>query len=155
MEKMTEIKAAVLLFFSALGTILGWKGIMLLVWLAAMAADYISGTLAARRDGAWSSAVARTGLFRKFGMIMVVGVAGAVDLMLKVSGEGMHLGISWPGAIMPLVAMWYIITELGSILENAVKLGAQVPKWLEKGLEISLDAVDGAGEAATGTTKEE
>ncbi len=37
------------------------------------------------------------------------------------------IGIQWPGIIMPLVLAWYIITELGSILENAVKMGGKGP----------------------------
>ena len=33
-----------------------------------------------------------------------------------------------------LVAVWYIFTELGSIVENADKLGAKIPGWLRKGI---------------------
>jgi phage-related holin len=31
-----------------------------------------------------------------------------------------------------VVTIWYIFTELGSIIENAGKLGAPVPEWLSK-----------------------
>ncbi len=48
--------------------------------------------------------------------------------------------------IMPLVLAWYIITELGSILENAVKMGAKVPQWLIKLLKASANIVEAAGE---------
>ena len=46
---------------------------------------------------------------------------------------------------------WYIITELGSILENAVKLGANVPSWLVKLLKASADIVASAGNMAADT----
>ena len=47
--------------------------------------------------------------------------------------------------VMPLVLAWYIVTELGSILENAVKMGASVPDWLVKLLKISVQAIDKVG----------
>ena len=56
------------------------------------------------------------------------------------------IGMEWPGIIMPLVLAWYIITELGSILENAVKLGAKVPGWLIGILKASVELVDNVGE---------
>ena len=47
-----------------------------------------------------------------------------LTLMLVICGNIPVLNITWPGMILPLVLAWYIITELGSILENAIKLGA-------------------------------
>lgn len=38
--------------------------------------------------------------------------------------------------------------ELGSILENAVKMGTPVPEWLILLLKASSEFVDGAGEDA-------
>lgn len=54
--------------------------------------------------------------------------------------------INWPGIVLPLVLAWYIITELGRILENAVKMEVQVPGWLTKVLKASLSAVNKAAE---------
>ena len=45
-----------------------------------------------------------------------------------------------------MLLAWYIITELGSILENAVKLGAKPPVWLMKILEVGLKMTESAGE---------
>ena len=49
---------------------------------------------------------------------------------------------------IPLVLAWYIITELGSILENAVKMGAKVPEWLVKMLKASANMVEHAGDGS-------
>ena len=46
--------------------------------------------------------------------------------------------------LLPLLLAWYILTELGSILENAIKLGANPPAWLTKVLKAGLTAVDSA-----------
>lgn len=146
-ERLTAIKAAIAAAVTAMGTFLGWKGIMAIVWVIAMALDYISGTAAACKAGDWSSATAREGLWHKGGMILVVVVAAIADGIMDVICANLPLGLVWPGIILPLVLAWYIITEMGSILENAAKLGANIPAWLTKLLKASLRAVEAAGEA--------
>ena len=151
-ESMLAIKASVVAFFTAASALLGWKGIMVAAWVGAMALDYISGTAAAIKAKEWCSESARQGLWHKGGMILVVTVAAIADGIIVVIGDHLPLGFSWPGLILPLVLAWYIITELGSILENAVKMGVSVPEWLIRILKIGLKAVNEAGEAAAGET---
>ena len=147
-ENLVTIKVAIVAACTALGAFLGWKGIMAIVWVASMALDYISGTMAACKAGEWSSGVARQGLWHKGGMILVVVVAAIADGIMAVICANLHIGIAWPSIILPLVLAWYIITELGSVLENAVKLGAKVPDWLVKVLKVSLKAVNAKGGSA-------
>lgn len=149
-EKMVAIKGAVAAFFTAVGAFLGWKGVMALVWVALMILDYFSGTAAAIKGKEWSSKVARDGLWHKAGMILAVCVAGLTDLVLWIICNHIPIGMEWPVIVFPLVLAWYIITELGSILENAVKLGAKVPTWLTKLLKASINAVDKTGESLPG-----
>lgn len=149
-DNLVTIKAFIAAAFTAIGAFLGWKGVMMVTWVVAMALDYITGTLAACRSGEWCSATARDGLWHKGGMIFVVMVAGIADLIMVVIGQHIPIGIQWPGIVLPLVISWYIITELGSILENAVKMGAPVPNWLVKLLKASAQMVDTAGENVAG-----
>ena len=153
-ENMLTVKAMIAAFFTALGTFLGWKGVMLVAWLGVMALDYLSGTVAAALNGEWSSAVAREGLKHKGGMILVVTVAAIADVVMIVIVEYVPIGIQWPGLILPMVLAWYIITELGSILENAVLLGAPVPSWLVAMLKASANIVEAAGDLAAGDSVE-
>lgn len=142
-DNLIEAKATAVAICTAIGAFLGWKGIMALVWVCAMCLDYLSGTAAACKDGEWSSSTARDGLWHKGGMILVVVVSAIADGVMAVICENIPvLGIAWPGIILPLVLAWYILTEMGSILENAVKLGADVPEWLVSILKSSLKAVD-------------
>lgn len=141
-DKLMGIKAGFAAVCSAAGAFLGWQGIMALVWVAAMGLDYLSGSAAACKAGRWSSAEARAGLWHKGGMILVVCVAAISDCVMAVMCDHVPLQMDWPGVVLPLVLGWYILTELGSILENAVKLGANVPAWLVKLLKAGLDAVD-------------
>lgn len=146
-ERVLAAKAAVTAFFAAVGMLIGWKGIMVLAWVALMAMDYITGTFAAMKAGQWSSKKAREGAWHKCGAIIVVMVAAIADgIMLVICGNLPLLNMTWPGVILPLILVWYILTELGSILENAIKLGANPPAWLSGILSASLKAVDDAGE---------
>lgn len=145
-ENLVTIKAAIVAACTALGAFLGWKGVMLIAWVAVMALDYISGTAAACKAGQWSSATAREGLWHKGGMIAVVIVAAIADWIMVLIAQYIPIGIQWPGIILPLVLAWYIITELGSILENAVKMGANVPSWLVRLLKASANVVNAAGD---------
>ena len=145
-SKLVEIKVAVAAFFTAIGVFLGWQGVMALVWVGVMIVDYITGTWAAMKKGEWSSAVARQGVWHKLGMIVVVAVALAADFVMAMICDHLPIGINWTSIIFPLVLAWYIVTELGSILENAVKMGAAVPSWLTKILKIGKKAIDETGE---------
>lgn len=147
--KALEIKAAVSAFFAIAGTFLGWKGILLVLWAVAMVLDYLSGTIAARKNDEWNSARAREGLYHKGGMILAVLVAMLFDGCLALVAINIPgLNMTWPGIIFPVVLAWYIITEFGSILENSVKMGAKVPEWLTRGLKITATALDKTGDSA-------
>ena len=80
-------------------------------------------------------------------MIVVVIVAAIADGIMAVVCANIPLGIEWPVLVLPLVLAWYILTDLGSILENALKMGAPVPEWLVKLLKVSAEALqDATGE---------
>ena len=148
-DNLTAIKAAIAAFFTAASAFLGWQGVMFFVWVAAMLLDYLSGSIAACMDGEWSSKVAREGLKHKGGMILVVAVAGLADITLSVVCDHLPVDMVWPVLVLPLVLAWYILTELGSILENAVKMGAPIPSWLGKLLQAGLKAIDNKADPDT------
>ena len=47
---------------------------------------------------------------------------------LPAFGDG--AGFDFEGVVLPVVLVWYIFTELGSIAENGAAMGAPVPSWL-------------------------
>lgn len=157
-ERATEIKAAVAAIIAFLTSLWGWVGWAVWIWIACMAIDYISGSAAAKKDGTWASSVARSGLWHKLGEVFAVLVAALCDIALHVlvNGAGVQLGVELPAMVTPVVLMWYILTELGSIAENAEKLGARVPKWLIKGISDYKEKIDDEqGETLENTDDEE
>lgn len=147
-ETALEIKT----FFAAIGAfgtaLFGWVGWVVVIWLFALILDYITGSAAAAKAGEWSSKTAREGLWHKLGSIVAVLVAAMCDIALGVviDGIGAEEVADWIGGSMtfatPMVCIWYIITEAGSILENADKLGAKIPDFLRKRLDKLKDKVE-------------
>lgn len=143
-EKATEIKAAFVAIIAFVTTLIGWKGIAVLTWLCCILLDYVAGSLAARKENNWSSAIAREGLWHKVGEIFAVLVAALCDIALGVIINGMNiqLGFKINSFITPVVLVWYILTELGSIIENCGKLGAPIPKWFKQYVDRAKNTID-------------
>lgn len=149
-ERAVEIKAAITALLSAAVALLGWVGIAVAIMIVCMLLDYITGSWAARAHGEWSSRVAREGLWHKLGEIVALLVAALADLGVSVilsTAAAPLVGEDYRhrGYIVLVVAVWYIFTELGSILENAAKLGAPIPEKLIRGigrLKRKADAAD-------------
>ena len=143
-ERAKEIKAAIAGIFALMTALWGWVGWAVFVWLGCIVLDYLSGSAAARASGEWSSAQARAGLWHKLGEIFAVLVAALCDIALTVivNGSGVDLPIDIGPLVTPVVLLWYILTELGSIAENAGKLGAPVPAWLLRSLSKAKDDID-------------
>lgn len=147
MDNLNDFKIMLTAGITAVMGLLGWQGLLLLGWVVLMLVDYISGTMAARCLGNWSSKVAREGVMHKGGMMLVVIAAGIADLVLGAAWEQLGLmAFEWPYLILTLVLMWYCLTEIGSILENAGKMGAPVPKWFAATLDAGLHIVDQQGD---------
>lgn len=148
-ETLVTAKAAIAAFFAALGAFLGWKGIMAVVWVVLMALDWLTGTAAARKNGEWKSSISRDGAWHKIASVIVIAVGFLADFVMGIMLPHIPvLNIQWPDVLAPLVLAWYIVTELGSILENAVKLGAPVPTWIVKIFDATLKMIEKMGDEA-------
>lgn len=156
-ERATEIKAAVTAIIAFITTLIGWKGIAVLIWLCCILLDYIAGSLAAKKENNWSSKIAREGLWHKLGEIFAVLVAALCDIALGVviEGTGINLGFDISVFITPIVLTWYILTELGSIIENCGRLGAPIPKWFKQYVEKAKNTIDKQKETAPEELQEE
>lgn len=147
-DKATEIKAAITMVITFFTSLWGWLGWAIIAFTACLMLDYITGSWAARANGEWSSAIARQGLWHKLGEIVALLVAALCDIAIKVilqSTAAPILGnVQYNGYLTMIVAIWYIFTELGSIVENAAKLGADIPPWLAKGIAALRGKVDSA-----------
>lgn len=137
-DKASEIKAAITMVITFFTSLWGWIGWTIIVFLFCLVLDYITGSWAARSKGEWSSEIARQGLWHKLGEIVALLVAIlcdiAIQFILQNTATPILGEIQYENYVTMIVAVWYIFTELGSIIENAGELGAPIPKWLAKGI---------------------
>ena len=131
--------------------------IMLLVGM--MAVDYITGMMAARKEAVehpedpnygWSSRVGFLGILKKVGIIAVIAVAMSLDYLIAVAAG--QLGMSPPKMAIfgLLVVVWFLLNEMLSIIENAGRMGANVPDWLTTSIAVLKRKIDDQGGQASG-----
>ena len=149
MEHINSFKAALAALCAALTALWGWFGWVVVAWIGFMLIDYATGSAAALRTGEWSSKAARDGIWHKLGSVAAVIVAGILDVVighLLGNVPGVELPFTYTVLLCPLVVIWYILTEAGSIIENAGALGAPIPAWLTKMIAALESKVDQAGD---------
>lgn len=140
-SKFLTIKSFLTFFIALLDNKFGLICPSLTLLFLLMIIDYISGMLAAKKEGmehpndakyGWSSKKSIIGIYKKVGYILIVLVAISTDyIIFKIINE---LGISYQTNTMfgLLVIIWLILNELLSILENAGRMGVNLPSFLVK-----------------------
>lgn len=118
----------------------------------AMLIDYITGMLAAKREGiehpdnpnyGWNSKKSIRGIYKKVGYIVIDLVSIITDYLIYTISKQLELSFNHKTIFGILVSLWLIINELISILENSARMGAQLPKFLQKVLaELKKDVED-------------
>ena len=147
MDHINGFKAAVAAVLGCLTALWGWFGWLVVAFVGCMALDWITGTMVAKSKGEWSSAVARQGCWHKIGSAVAVIVALIFDWLIATiltNIPGIALPFDYSVFLGPVVLVWYIVTELGSIVENAGALGAPIPAFLQAAIKSLDQAVDGS-----------
>ena len=150
MDHINAFKAALAAVCAALTALWGWFGWVVVAWIVCMLIDYATGSAAALRAGEWSSKTARDGIWHKLGSVVAVIVAAILDTVighLLGNVPGVEQPFTYTVLLCPLVVIWYILTEAGSIIENAGALGAPIPVWLTKMIAALESKVDQAGDS--------
>lgn len=133
-------------------------GVLMYVIVAlavAMAIDYATGMLASKNEAidhpdnpeyGWNSRKGAKGIIKKVGYLCVIAVAMMVDyIILRVVAEiGMTIELKAFFGI--LVAVWYLLNEALSIIENAGRMGAPVPDWLRQYIAVLKNKIEQQGE---------
>lgn len=152
MDKINSIKASIVTVFAGMSALLGWFGWLVVAFVVCMSVDWITGTMAAWKRGEWESKIGREGIWHKTGSIIAALVTLILDGVIGTiinNIPSVSLPYTYTVLLSPTVIIWYILTELGSIVENVVKMGAPVPDFLKKAIAIFKNNVDAAGEKFT------
>ena len=144
-QKINSLKGAVSAALAALTALWGWFGWLIVAWAVCMGMDVLTGMAAGAKRGDWSSAAAREGLWHTAGCVAAVTISGILDLVvgqILANLPTVELPLSYTVFLCPLVVIWYILTEVGSIVENAGAMGAPLPGWLKQAVAVLRDQVE-------------
>lgn len=128
---MEHKKIFVTVLISALTSWLGILAVPIYLLLLFNVIDYITGILAAKsRNMQISSYRGFMGIAKKVSMYLLVIVAAGIDALIMHVGEivGLHAPFSF--AIACIVAVWLVLNEAISILENLADIGVKMPPFL-------------------------
>ncbi|MBR2189577.1 MAG: phage holin family protein [Eubacterium sp.] len=93
---------------------------LLILPMAMMAIDILTGLINAWKQKDFQSALMRSGLAKKAGEILIL-----------VVGILFTYGMGLPSYILKLISLYIILMELMSVIENLDKLGAPLPKFVK------------------------
>ncbi len=94
----------------------------------AAGADILTGLLQAGINNCYNSSVMRKGLYRKLGELACVVMAYVVSI-----------GVSLPVDITAFVALYIVVMEFISVLENLSAAGVPFPVWILRKLKKAAD----------------
>ena len=134
--------------FSVLGSLalsyMGMITVPIVMLCFVMIMDYITGMAAAWRDGNLSSKKGAFGIAKKLLYLVAVCVGIVADWVIYSGLQAVNVSLGVSTFFGVLVAIWLIVNELISILENLKKIGVPLPKFLlsiVKKLKITTENV--------------
>lgn len=139
-KKLYVVKGSMAFLMAVIGDKLEMISPIMLLLILLMIADYISGMLAAKKEAVehpgdnnygWSSKKSIIGIYKKVGYILTILVAISTDYVIYNVAEKMKINFDANTFFGFLVTVWLVINELISILENAGRMGAALPKLLQ------------------------
>lgn len=148
MNSETVTKGLLTLIFAGVAAYFRQLALPLLVLVAVMAIDYITGLLQAWVSKTLSSRVGIVGIVKKVSYLFEVAVAVVADYVIRTMTA--YLGVDLGGFYVfgLLVCVWLIINECISILENIAEIGGPKILFLNTLLERLKKTTEEKGEDA-------
>ena len=93
--------------------------------------DVITGCAKAWKAGRLKSRTLRNGLFGSIGEMLALLLCIFIGIIIPISSP-----------LVFAVLVFMVLKEITSILENLVELGAKLPSWLIKGLQVQTNKLN-------------
>ena len=130
-EYGNTIKGTVTAVFSFLSSLLGILALPVCLMVACNVIDYITGLMAAKyRDQDIKSDIGLRGIVKKVCMWLLVVVGAFVDVLIQYAVSCTTIAVDIPFIVATTVAVWLVVNEIISILENMVDIGVSMPPFL-------------------------
>ena len=125
---------------------LGIVAVPIIILIVAMIIDYVTGMLSAWLNAELSSKKGIKGIVKKISYLALVAVAMIVDWLICCGLQQINVNIKYSVFFAVLVAVWLIINELISVLENLSRMGVPIPNFLKKLINRLKNTVDEKGD---------
>ncbi len=130
-KQMDKPQSWVTVVASAVMEFLGILAIPVFLMVGCNIIDYLTGLIASKyRQEQINSYKSMRGIIKKVCMWLLVVVGAMVDVLIKYATQTMGFNIQIPFIIATLVAVWIVVNEIISILENLVDIGIDLPPFL-------------------------
>lgn len=129
-NEKTTIQAVLSAAIATFAAYMGTLAVPMIVLVAMMVIDYISGMAAAWVHNELSSKVGAKGIVKKVGYMGLIVVAMGIDYLIYSGIMSVNIDIGYQMWFGLVVAVWLIINELISILENLDRLGVPIPEFI-------------------------
>ena len=146
---MDFLKTAKAICVAAFGLLSSWLGVLAVpvyVLVGCNVMDYLTGLAAAHRRGQKvSSYKGINGIAKKVCMWLLIAVGAVVDWLLLYGGDQLGVEMHLPMLVSSLTAVWLIVNEVISILENIGDTGVPLPGFLTKivqGLKSKIESAE-------------
>lgn len=132
MDTKATLQVVISTALAALASYFNVLAVPLAVLMAVMVVDYITGMVSAWYNRELSSKKGIFGIVKKVCYLALVCVGVGVDWLIYSGMTQIGVEMSYTIFFGVLVAIWLIINELISILENLSRIGVPLPKFLTK-----------------------
>ncbi len=122
---------------------------VVLVLTVVMVIDYLTGIIKAGMSGTLNSTKGANGFVKKLMYIVTVAVACVADYMITYTAQQFGWDFSTKAYFAILVAVWLIVNEAVSIIENLDEIGVPMPAFLGKVFQRVKDRVEEQGDGAS------
>lgn len=130
-RNVDKTKGWLTIALSAIMDFLGILAIPVFLMVGCNIIDYITGLIASKyRQEQINSYKGMRGIIKKVCMWLLVVVGSMVDVLIRYTAETMGLDFQIPFIVATLVAVWIVVNEIISILENMIDIGVELPPFL-------------------------
>lgn len=128
---MDKIKATVIAVISALMSWLGILAIPVFLLVGCNVIDYLTGILASKyRKESISSYKGIRGIIKKVCMWLLILIGAWIDILINYAIHTAGIELTIPFIVATIVAVWLVVNEIISILENMIDIGVDMPPFL-------------------------
>ena len=149
----TEVKTIQVVVSAVITGLLYYLGIVavpIIILIVAMIIDYITGMMSAWLNSELSSKKGIKGIVKKISYLALVAVAMIVDWLIFQGLRQINIDMKYSVFFAVLVAVWLIINELISVLENLSRMGVPIPNFLKKLINRLKTTVDKGDDQSDG-----